>query len=76
MYQLMLEDGVLFFQAATAMGVEGLTQLAFEYTSKERWFRAAKAKLGIANLGGSGDYVAVSASVYPHQLGVDNVSVI
>ena len=63
MIQSLLEDSVLSLQAAIAIGAGGLQELAAEYVASGAFFQAAKCKFASANLGGSGDYTAVVASM-------------
>ena len=60
---LLLEDSVLFLQAAVAMGAAGLRDLAAEYVANGCWYAAAKTEFAKATVGGSGDYAAVMASM-------------
>ena len=57
---LLLEDSVLFLQAAIAMGAEDLHVLAAEYVTNGLLFEAAKAKFASANLAG-GEYTSIIA---------------
>ena len=60
---LFLEDSVLFLQAAIAMGAGGLEELAAEYVANGADFEAAKTFFASANLGGSGDFVSLLATL-------------
>ena len=51
----MLEDDVLFLQAASTMGKEGLKALAADYVSKGAYVEAAKATFALSELSGSSD---------------------